>query len=146
MTPLGRPGTVNEVGAAALFLARDGASYDSAHTLHVAGGRRAISACAHALHSGSEEAAHEIADLLGLRLDGGHSVFTLIRMRARQMAGQAGQGKLQHRSRTQHRIRPSLKPRECNSGRFHCQAHSGRGSDRTCCGAVIRVRTPNADV
>jgi len=26
MTPLGRPGTVNEVGAAALFLARDEAS------------------------------------------------------------------------------------------------------------------------
>jgi len=39
MTPLGRPGTVNEVGAAALFLARDEASYVSAHTLHVAAGR-----------------------------------------------------------------------------------------------------------
>jgi len=39
MTPLGRPGTVNEVGAAALFLAWDEASYVSAHTLHVAAGR-----------------------------------------------------------------------------------------------------------
>jgi 3-oxoacyl-[acyl-carrier protein] reductase len=39
MTPFGHLGTVDEVAAAALFLASDEASYVFALTLHVAGGR-----------------------------------------------------------------------------------------------------------